>query len=269
MVQRLAWLVAAVTLGACSGPTGTATPDGPIHYDRALRVLFFQEEGADVGWYHTSNPIADQVFTELGHQRGWETLTAKHSDGFFTIDQLLKFDVVCYLISSGTVLDAAERAAMQSYITDYKHGYVGVHSASFTDPDWQWYIGLVGDRFATESPVFDTATVHVERPNEDVMAGLPVDWVRTDQWYVFLTPPQNNPNLEILASLDESTLPPDYPDNLRIGYHPIAWRQEIDGARSFYTGTGHTDTSYSEPLFVNMIANAIAWAGEPSRTSTP
>lgn len=256
---RAAALLSCLAAGAGCGDNRAAL-DAP---SRPLRVLYFQEEGADVGWYHASNPVAEQVFAAVGEERGWETYTAKQSSGVFIPEVLDTFDVVVYLVSSGTVLDANERAALAAFIAQGK-GYVGVHSASFTDPDWQWYIDLVGSRFATESDKLYPADVVVESPSSLVSA-LPSRWHRTDQWYVFLTRPETNSNLEILLAVDETSLPPDYPGELKVGYHPIAWRQEFGGGRSFYTGMGHTVDSYAEPAFVGLVADAIEWAGAPSR----
>jgi cytochrome c len=38
--------------------------------------------------------------------------------------------------------------------------------------------------------------------------------------------------------------------------HPMSWYQEFDGGRSFYTAMGHTDETFSDPIFLNHL-----WAG--------
>ena len=46
-----------------------------------------------------------------------------------------------------------------------------------------------------------------------------------------------------------------------MGYdHPIAWMHEFDGGRSWYTGGGHTEESYSEPAFLEHILGGIMYA---------
>ncbi len=54
-----------------------------------------------------------------------------------------------------------------------------------------------------------------------------------------------------------------------MGYHPIAWRQNYGGGRSFYTAMGHTDESYSEESFVRFLADAVDWAGATSLSAAP
>ena len=39
--------------------------------------------------------------------------------------------------------------------------------------------------------------------------------------------------------------------------HPIAWQHEFDGGRAWYTAGGHTEESYSEPLFLGHLLGGI------------
>ncbi|MCB8950371.1 MAG: ThuA domain-containing protein, partial [Ardenticatenaceae bacterium] len=42
--------------------------------------------------------------------------------------------------------------------------------------------------------------------------------------------------------------------------HPLAWYHEFDNGRSFYTALGHTEASYSEPLFQKHLLGGILYA---------
>ena len=42
--------------------------------------------------------------------------------------------------------------------------------------------------------------------------------------------------------------------------HPICWCHEIGRGRALYTGGGHTDESFQEPLFRAHLLGAIRWA---------
>ncbi|MBC7532609.1 MAG: ThuA domain-containing protein [Oligoflexus sp.] len=33
-------------------------------------------------------------------------------------------------------------------------------------------------------------------------------------------------------------------------YHPLSCRHEFDGGRAWYTGMGHTDESYADPIYI-------------------
>lgn len=42
--------------------------------------------------------------------------------------------------------------------------------------------------------------------------------------------------------------------------HPISWCQDYDGGRSWYTGMGHTDESFSDPSFLTHLLGGIRTA---------
>lgn len=60
----------------------------------------------------------------------------------------------------------------------------------------------------------------------------------------------------MLAELDEQT----YEGGANGKRHSIAWYHEYDGGRAFYTGGGHTNESYSEPLFLKHLLGGIRYA---------
>jgi len=60
----------------------------------------------------------------------------------------------------------------------------------------------------------------------------------------------------VLLNLDETS----YKGGTMGKNHPIAWYQEFNGGRMFYSAGGHTDESYIEPLFVKHILRGIEYA---------
>jgi type 1 glutamine amidotransferase len=63
-----------------------------------------------------------------------------------------------------------------------------------------------------------------------------------------------------LLTLDEASYAPG--DSAMGGAHPLAWCQDYDGGRSFYTALGHTNESYEDPLFIEHLAGAVTWVLE-------
>jgi type 1 glutamine amidotransferase len=43
-------------------------------------------------------------------------------------------------------------------------------------------------------------------------------------------------------------------------FHPIAWYQEYDGGRAFYTGLGHLPATFSDAAFMHHVYGGIYWA---------
>ena len=62
--------------------------------------------------------------------------------------------------------------------------------------------------------------------------------------------------MHVLATLDEST----YSGGVDGFDHPISWYKYFDGGRSWYTGLGHTEGTYAEPLFLQHLLGGILFA---------
>jgi type 1 glutamine amidotransferase len=86
-------------------------------------------------------------------------------------------------------------------------------------------------------------------------AMLPEKWKRTDEWYNFKN---ISTDIHVLAYLDEKS----YTGGENGLKHPFIWYHEFDGGRSFYTGVGHREDNYDEPLVQQHLLGAIKWAGK-------
>ena len=62
--------------------------------------------------------------------------------------------------------------------------------------------------------------------------------------------------MHVLASLDETT----YTGGNMGPEHPIAWCQDYDGGRAWYTGMGHTIESFADPVFRKHLLGGIKTA---------
>jgi PKD repeat protein len=126
----------------------------------------------------------------------------------------------------------------------------------------------VGASFRNHPAGTPTATVHVEDTDAHSTQGLPAPhWVRTDEWYNYQSPDNPSvggggtdysprPNVHVLITLDESTYDED-DGNTTDDDHPISWCQRYEGGRSWYTGMGHTDQSFSEADYLKHILGGI------------
>jgi len=232
-------------------------PASPAAAAPVTKVLVFSKTA---GFRHSSIPNGIAAIQQLGAANGF-TVTATEDANQFTTANLAQFQAVIFLSTTGDVLNATQQSAFQSYIASGK-GYVGVHAAADTEYDWAWYGGLVGAYFASH-PAIQQATIRVEDRSNGMTSHLPADWSRSDEWYNYRTNPR--PNVRVLMRLDESTY-----SGGSMGDHPISWCQQYGGGRSFYTGLGHTEASYTESNFTRMLLGAIQWAGgATTATCTP
>jgi cytochrome c len=246
MWRRFFMLLGWVALGTmgCAGVGQTALDTTP-----RFRALVFSKT---TGFRHSSIPNAIAAIQALGAQHTF-AVDATEDAAVFTDTALAKYQVVIFAATTGDVLDDAQQAAFERFIRG-GHGYVGIHSASDTEYEWPWYGGLVGAYFAGHGAI-ESATLTVADRVHPATAGLPAQWVRTDEWYSFKSNPRER--VHVLATLDETSAQTSKgmgPD------HPIAWCQEYEGGRAFYTAGGHTPESYAEPLFLEHLLNGIETA---------
>ncbi|WP_425556788.1 ThuA domain-containing protein [Dactylosporangium darangshiense] len=213
-------------------------------------VLVFSKTA---GFRHDAIPAGIAAIQALGAANGFTVDTTEDS-AFFTDANLAKYEVVVWLSTTGDVLDAEQQAAFQRYI-EHGGGYAGVHAASDTEYDWPWYGELMGAWF-TSHPAQQQATIKVEDPAHPSTKDLPARWSRFDEWYNFRTNPRGK--VHVLASLDESSYTPG--TGAMGADHPFAWCHDYDGGRSWYTGAGHTQESYSDPLFLSHLLGGIQTA---------
>ncbi|MFJ6846733.1 ThuA domain-containing protein [Streptomyces griseoluteus] len=234
-------LGAALLLGCVTAPAAAKPAE-------TGRVLVFSKTA---GFRHDSIPDGVAALQRLGAADGL-TVDATEDATAFTTRNLRRYDAVVFLSTTGDVLDSAQQRAFEGYIRQ-GGGYVGVHAAADTEYDWPFYGGLAGAWFDSH-PAIQPATVVVEDHAHPSTAALPDRWERTDEWYNYRSDPRARAH--VLASLDESS----YSGGTMNGDHPIAWCQNYQGGRAFYTGGGHTRESYADPAFRAHLLGGLRWA---------
>jgi type 1 glutamine amidotransferase len=238
---------AALVILACTSHSPVSAADAP--YD----VLVFSKTA---GFRHDAIPAGIQLIRDLGTANNF-TVTATEDSNQFTATTLAQFEAVVFLNTTGDVLNATQQTAFESYIRA-GGGYVGVHSAADTEYDWPFYGELVGAYFASH-PAIQQATIGVENRAHAATAGLNPTWVRTDEWYNFRTNVRSS--ARVLATLDESS----YSGGAMGADHPHTWCKTLQGGRSFYTGSGHTQSSYTEAGFRSLVLGGIRYAANRTK----
>ncbi len=218
-------------------------------FSQPKRVLIFAKTA---GFHHESIEKAMPLLTIALGKKSIIADTTRNALAF-TAANLKKYRCVIFLNTSGDILDEGQQKAFEDYIKA-GGGFVGIHAASDTEYGWPWYNKLVGAYFLSH-PKQQKAVINVVDKSHQATSFLPEKWERTDEWYNFK---DMNPDVKVLAYLDEST----YEGGANGEKHPFIWYHEFDGGRAFYTGVGHRDDNYLEPLVMQHLVYAIVWAGK-------
>ncbi len=207
------------------------------------RILVFSKTAA---FRHSSIESGQKAIMQLGKQNGFIVDTTEDASRF-TEENLKRYQAVVFLSTTGDVLNTIQQNAFERYI-QAGGGYLGIHAAADTEYEWPWYNKLAGAWFESH-PNPDNVqkgTFVVVDKNHPATRFLPERWERTDEFYSYKN---ISPDLHVILRIDEKT----YRGGTNGDNHPMAWYQEFDGGRSFYTAGGHTDATFSEPLFLKHL----------------
>ena len=211
---------------------------------KKVRLLVFSKTA---GFRHSSIGAGKLALLKMGSAQNW-LVDSTEDAGLFTSGNLNKYDAVIFLSTTGNILDSAQQQAFEQFIRSGK-GFAGIHAATDTEYDWPWYVGLVGASFESHPKQQTARLLRIDKTHLSTIM-LPDTWERFDEWYNFKN---INPATHTLLRIDESS----YTGGKNGEQHAMAWYHEYDGGRAFYTALGHTDASYTEPLFLEHLTGGI------------
>jgi hypothetical protein len=231
----------------------TAQDDKP-EFEKPVNVLVFSKTA---GFRHESISSGIKMLYDQSKKQNW-VITATENSGLLRDEFLSKFDVVVFMNPTGDAICDDGQAAFEKFMKSGK-GFVGIHAAADCEYEWPFYGKLVGGYFKTH-PASQEATVVFEKSDHPAMKPFKgmKSYTTYDEWYTFKENPR--PYVNVLATIDESSIKKYDNDNWKMGDHPIIWWSEKDGIRSFYTGFGHTHESFQDKYIIEHITNAVNWA---------
>ena len=241
-------------------------PELPTEFSEKAVLVFSKTNGFRHG---EAIETAIPIFEKMAEDNGW-TLYATDNGAIFNPSQLSKFDVVVWNNTSGKTLDGEQREHFKDYLEN-GGGFVGIHAAGDDSHQWEWYEEKVlGTLFShhTLNPQFQNANMHLEQGNGTLTNGLPEQWNRSEEWYMFFDNPREK-GFGVLYTVDETNMNPS--GNLAIlasdkdwgmgEDHPIVWYHPLKKGRVLYSALGHSGAAFHEPEHKQMLENAIRWAG--------
>jgi type 1 glutamine amidotransferase len=202
---------------------------------------------------------SNDALVSIVKKRGWPYFLTENA-AVMNARDLGRFKVAIWNNTSGDVLTEPQRAAFKTWLEN-GGAFVGTHGAG-GDPSyaWSWYPEtLIGAQFTSHSSQ-QPGTVRIEDTTSPITRGLPAVWARTvrDEWYAFRDNPRGKPGFHILATADETTY---NPQRSTMGAdHPMVWTHCVGKGPVFYSAIGHSAETYSEPLHLQLLENAMAWA---------
>jgi hypothetical protein len=250
------------------------------------KVLFFTKSS---GFQHTviTRPspnelsYAEKILVDLGKQHGYEIIASKDG-GYFTPEKLAQFDaVVLYTTGDLTTPGKDLQPPMPKegpdtlikWIESGK-GFLGIHTAddTFLTPvdaagkdagPIHPYIKMVGGEFNKHGKQQKAHIIAAEKSFGPIK-GL-ADFELMEEWYKVKN---LSPDLHVILIQDpQSMAAAEYKVLKR---YPETWARTQEKGRIFYTGMGHREDVWKNPLFENIVLGALAWVtGNAEADTTP
>ena len=181
----------------------------------------------------------------------------------------------------------AHREAFQQYM---EHGgaWMGFHFAGFAltpsmyPQNWDWYHNdfLGSGEYASNTWRPTSAILRVENRRHPATKHLPVTFKSSpNEWYKWAKDLRDNPDIEILLSIDSTSFPlgtgPKPQEIWHSGYYPVVWTNTK--YKMIYLNMGHNDIDYDNKTnkelsfqFDNAIQNkliidGLLWLGSSKK----
>ncbi|MDQ7909465.1 ThuA domain-containing protein [Phytohabitans sp. ZYX-F-186] len=141
--------------------------------------------------------------------------------------------------------------------TAYQHYRLNITANSGESATQLAELWLIGpDAGPPPESTVQQATVSVTDRQHPANKGLPLTVKRADQWINWNPSPVGR--VHTIAQVQEHTYNAGLSGNG--AFHPVSWCRDYDGGRSFYTGMGRTEASYtSDAQFQGHLLGAIQW----------
>jgi len=211
------------------------------------KVLVFSKTN---GYRHESIEAGIAAIKKLGAENNFD-VDATEDSLYLSDANFKKYKTVIFLSTTGTILGKDQELALQNFIHN-GGGFVGIHAATDCEYEWAWYVKMIGGSFLSHPQQQEAKLIIVDKTHPSTKH-LPATWQRKDEWYNFKN---LNPDVTVLIKIDETS----YTGGKNGDNHPMAWYHSYDGGKIFYTELGHTNESYSDPLYLQHVLGGIQYA---------
>ncbi|XP_054165737.1 uncharacterized protein LOC128963262 [Oppia nitens] len=212
-----------------------------------FHVLAFWVPSGDEAHVNFVNE-ANKWFPAQGSAHGY-TYTATNNMEQMTVENMRRYQVILFLDDVHYAMGNDEHRAFEQYVEN-GGGWMGFHVSAFNDNpnEWPWFFNtfLGTGRFKSNTWWPTKIHYHIDSPNHQTMNGLPNKFDSSvNEWYAWEKDLRRNPDIEILASVDNSSFPvgTDPNQSWYSGYYPVIW--SMKKFRAIYCNFGHNNMDYA------------------------
>jgi hypothetical protein len=268
---RLPALLLAVVL-LISGLTSTAV----AKVQATFNVLAFYSGTYDAAHIDFEKE-ANQRFPQFGAQNGFSYTATNNWDQLNNLTAS-QYQVVMFLDDSPHT--DAQRNGFQNYMNN-GGAFFGFHVSAYNDASggWPWFNNtLLGTgRFVSNTWGPSAVTLKAENRSHPALVNTGATFQSSvSEWYSWQNDLRQNPNIQVLASIDPSSFPVgNQQGNIwTSGYYPIIWTNK--NYKVIYANFGHNAMNYDtntrlsstfdSPAQNQFMMDALKWLGGAGTT---
>lgn len=256
----------------CSGNGQKSTPGF-----KAIAFYTAKNDQAHISYVHEANRwfalMASKYNFIYDSTNNWNNLNT----GF-----LKNYQVVIFLDTRPD--SAQQRKAFREYMEN-GGAWIGFHFSAFAltpsdyPQNWDWFhnqfLGSGEYKGNTWRPT--PAILRVENHNHPFTRNLPETFIASpNEWYSWKNDLRNNPDIQILISIDSTSFPlgtgPKPYEIWHSGYYPVVWTNK--NYKMLYVNMGHNDIDYenksnkelsftfNNPVQDKLVIDALMYFGE-------
>ena len=265
-----AFLLALVLL--ISGLTSTAV----AKVEATFNVLAFYSGTYDAAHIDFEKE-ANQRFPQFGAQNGFSYTSTNNWDQLNNLSAS-QYQVVMFLDDSPH--SDAQRNGFKNYM-DHGGAFFGFHVSAYNDASggWPWFNNtLLGTgRFESNTWGPSAVTLRTENRSHPSLVNTGATFRSSvSEWYSWQNDLRNNPDIQVLASIDPSSFPVgNQQGNIwTSGYYPIIWTNK--NYKMIYANFGHNAMNYEtntrlsstfdSPAQNQFMMDALKWLGGAGTT---
>jgi Trehalose utilisation/Ricin-type beta-trefoil lectin domain len=271
--RKLLPALLALLLCLVSGSTASAQP---AHVQANFNVLAFYSgtwDPAHIDFVKEAN----QRFPQFGAQNGF-TYTATNNWDQLSNLSASQYQVVMFLDDSPH--SDAQRTGFQRYMNN-GGAFFGFHVTAYNDSSggWPWFNNtfLATGRFQSNTWGPTAVTLKAENRSHPSLVNTGATFRSSvSEWYSWQNDLRNNPDIQILASIDPSSFPvgTDPDQTWYSGYYPIVWTNK--NYKMIYANFGHNAMNYETNTRLSstfdsaaqnqFMMDALKWLGGAGTT---
>jgi type 1 glutamine amidotransferase len=237
----------------------------------APRVLVW---GGAYGFRHPSITTGEKTMLQLSQSTGAFEVTLTENPADLSMRVLKDYDVLMWISSTGKAPMTQEQRDEVTRWSACGGGNIGIHAALDAEYGWAEHAEIFGAQFDSHPKTSGSgeARMLIEKPKDPIVKGWggKSSFMFDDEYYRWRTAkgipgislPRTLPGVEVLLSLDETTVGGDIQKGPIAYEHrqPIAWKKTFrNGGRVFYNNRGHSDSTWDVPAYQTSLVEAVKW----------